>query len=44
MIMKSFTNEEVWKTDLPGDFKGNKMEYLIYMRREKQLKELRAKG
>ena len=42
--MKSFTLDEVWKTVIPGDFKGTKIEYLIYMRNEKKIQEERNKG
>ena len=34
--MKTFTSDEIWNTVVPGDFKGDKTTYLIYLRQEKK--------
>ena len=39
MINKSFTTDEIWNTNVPCDFKGTKIEYLIWLRNEKKLEE-----
>lgn len=31
-IKRTFTTEEVWNVVVPGDFKGSKVEYLIWRR------------
>ena len=36
---KQFTNAEIWNAQVPGDFSGGKIDYLIYLREEKKTKE-----
>lgn len=43
-IKRTFTTEEVWNVVVPGDFKGTKVEYLIWLRNEKKEKKDREAG
>ena len=43
-IKRTFTTEEVWNVCVPGDFKGSKVEYLIWLRNDKKEAEERKKG
>ena len=43
-IKRTFTTEEVWNVVVPGDFKGTKVEYLIYLRKEKKEKKEKEAG
>ena len=36
MITNSFTTDEIWNVNVPGDFKGTKIEYLVWLRSEKK--------
>ncbi len=38
-VMKTFTTEEIWNTKVPGDFIGDKIAYLTYLREEKKEKK-----
>ena len=43
-IKSTFTTKELWDTVVPGDFKGSKMEYLLYLRAQKKEEEDKRKG
>ena len=43
-VMKTFTTEEIWNTKVPGDFIGDKIAYLTYLREEKKEKEQKKKA
>ena len=43
-IKRTFTTEEVWNVKVPGDFKGSKIEYLIYFRASNKEKKERELG
>ena len=43
-IKRTFTTEEVWNVVVPGDFKGSKVEYLLYLRNERKIKKDKEAG